>query len=232
MRKCGAMWWTSTANRRRNVDGVVLRDRAFPISTNACPGHYPCVATPQSNVVSIEAGDRAGLLRRRDGLVLAHLELVRSIAHGVAATLPATFDIDDLISTGYVGLLRAATNYRPAVHGGAPFSAYARPVIHGAIVDSVRRGKYIENTRASVESITERVGPVADREGDIDRERRRGQLRRAVASLDARHSNVIAWHYDDEERLPEVGRRLGVGKSRASQIHCEALEELREKLAA
>jgi DNA-directed RNA polymerase specialized sigma subunit len=42
---------------------------------------------------------------------------------------------------------------------------------------------------------------------------------------------VIEWHYKDELKLPEVGRRLKVGKSRASQLHCEAVRELRGKLA-
>jgi RNA polymerase sigma factor for flagellar operon FliA len=203
------------------------------------------------NVVSIEAGDRdrAALIVRRDALVLAHLELVRSIARSISFHLPATFELDDLISTGYVGLIRAATNYRPEGHGGAPFSAYARPVIHGAIVDSVRRGAYVENTRPSIEALpvpTDTgswtqpgrgrggfVGAVlVDGEGDLDRERLRIRLRRAVADLDARHGSVIEWHYKDELKLPEVGRRLGVGKNRASQLHVEAVRAIRDKLAA
>jgi RNA polymerase sigma factor FliA len=201
------------------------------------------------NVVSIEAGDRAALLARRDALVLAHLPLVRSIAHSIAHHLPRTFEQDDLVSTGYLGLLKAATNYRPEVHGGAPFSAYARPVIHGAIIDSVRRGAYVENTRGSIQApplhfSTEECSTVAyrdfspgagvssDLEGDLDRERLRTRLRCAVADLDSRHGSVIEWHYTDELKLPEVGRRLKVGKSRASQVHMEAVRALRDKLAA
>ena len=45
-----------------------------------------------------------------------------------------------------MGLINAASRYSPQTHGGTPFSAFARPRIHGAIVDSVRRRAWLENT--------------------------------------------------------------------------------------
>lgn len=184
----------------------------------------------QSNVISIAAGGhRARVLARRDSLVEQHLDLVDSIARAVAASLPRTFELDDLIQVGRLGLLRAATNYRPDEHNDTPFSAYARPVIRGAILDSARRGKYVENTRPS---ITEMPHPAleCDAEGELDRARSRARLRRAVDGLAPRLKTVIQIHYGEDERLPLVGAALGVGKSRASQLHLEALQELRAVL--
>jgi RNA polymerase sigma factor (sigma-70 family) len=181
--------------------------------------------------VCITSADRAGLLARRNALVEANLDLARSIARHISLSLPDTFELDDLISTGFLGLLHAATRYRPSVHGDAPFSAYARPVIRGAILDSVRRRHYVENTRCSVSAMPE-ASVLHDIEGGIDRSRQAGRLAAAVSQLDSRHRRVIAWHYGGEERLPAVGIRLKVGKSRASQLHCEAVRELRSRLAA
>lgn len=183
-------------------------------------------------VLSISSGDhRAAVLARRDALVETHLDLARSIARSVAASLPRTFELEDLTATGFVGLLKAATNYNPRLHGNTPFTAYARPVIRGAILDSVRRGKYIENTRASISDIGEPLDRAPDREGDMDRARLASSVARAVDGLGDRHRNVVEWHYHHEERLPVVGERLSVGKSRASQLHCEAIRELRTQLA-
>jgi len=64
---------------------------------------------------------------------------VRRIA-GAAATreLPPHMDQEDLVSEGFLGLMDAATRYRP--ESGVPFDAYATLRIRGAIVDALRRG--------------------------------------------------------------------------------------------
>lgn len=102
--------------------------------------------------VSISTGEHRGeVLARRDELIESHLELVPPIAHRVHRRLPPSFDLDDLIGEGYVGLMHAAKCYRPATHGGTPFSAFARQRIHGAMVDSIRRRAWLENTANPLE---------------------------------------------------------------------------------
>jgi RNA polymerase sigma factor for flagellar operon FliA len=73
----------------------------------------------------------------RNALVVEHLGLVKSIARRLAQRVPAQVDVNDLISVGMVGLIDAAGRYRPSV--GAPFEAYARQRIHGAMLDSLRQ---------------------------------------------------------------------------------------------
>lgn len=185
-----------------------------------------------STVVSIQSGShRERVLRRRDELVESHLDLVRQIASSIAPSLPARFELDDLIGAGNVGLLKAATNYDPRRHNGTPFSAYARPVIRGAILDSVRREawNWVDSTRTNVTEVPER-SETPDLEGLLDLGRRIERVKRAVDGLGERHRDVIGGYYNEELRLPAVGERLGVGASRASQLHREAIRELRLEL--
>lgn len=186
-----------------------------------------------NKVVSISlGGHRASLLRRRDELIESHLELVRQIARAFLSSLPSSFELDDLIGAGNLGLLKAATNYDPRRHNGTPFSAYARPVILGAIRDSVRRREWDwhEHTRSNVSEMPERAF-TPEMEAFLDRVRQAEQVQRAVDGLGERHRAVVDSYYGEEMRLPAVGERLGVGKSRASQLHVEALREIRAELA-
>ena len=72
-----------------------------------------------------------------DSLVTEHLGLVKRIAHHLAARLPASVDIDDLIQSGMIGLLEAAANFD--ADRGASFETYAGIRIRGAMLDDIRK---------------------------------------------------------------------------------------------
>lgn len=69
-------------------------------------------------------------------LVLKHAELVKRIAYHLAARLPSSVDVDDLIQAGTIGLLDAARNF--SGDRGASFETYAGIRIRGAMVDELR----------------------------------------------------------------------------------------------
>lgn len=73
-------------------------------------------------------------------LVAEHLELVRRIAHHLAARLPASVDVDDLVQAGVIGLIEASRHY--SGDRGARFETYAGIRIRGAMVDELRRGDW------------------------------------------------------------------------------------------
>jgi RNA polymerase sigma factor for flagellar operon FliA len=73
----------------------------------------------------------------RDALVLAHVDLVRTLASRLGRRLPAAVEHSELVSVGVLGLIDAASRYQPAL--GVPFDAFARRRIHGAMLDSLRR---------------------------------------------------------------------------------------------
>lgn len=70
-------------------------------------------------------------------LIVLHVELVKRIARHLAARLPSTVDIDDLMQSGMVGLLEAASNFDPS--RGACFATYAGIRIRGSMLDDIRK---------------------------------------------------------------------------------------------
>jgi RNA polymerase sigma factor FliA len=70
-------------------------------------------------------------------LVRQHADLVRRIAHHLAARLPSSVEVDDLIQAGVIGLLEAARHY--SGDRGASFETYAGIRIRGAMLDELRQ---------------------------------------------------------------------------------------------
>lgn len=73
----------------------------------------------------------------REELVKEHLWLVRCISRAMHEHLPRWIDLDDLLSVGTVGLIKAVDDFDPA--RGARLQTYARYRIRGAILDELRR---------------------------------------------------------------------------------------------
>ena len=72
-----------------------------------------------------------------DELVTSQVDLVKRIAHHLAARLPATVDGNALMQSGMVGLLEAAANFDAS--RGASFETYAGIRIRGAMLDDIRK---------------------------------------------------------------------------------------------
>jgi RNA polymerase sigma factor FliA len=73
----------------------------------------------------------------QDDLVAQNVSLVKRIAHHLAARLPSNIEIDDLLQSGMIGLLEAASKFDPS--RGASFDTYAGIRIRGAMLDDVRK---------------------------------------------------------------------------------------------
>jgi RNA polymerase sigma factor for flagellar operon FliA len=72
----------------------------------------------------------------RDQLVMDHVGLVKALAQRLAQRLPAQVELTDLVSVGVLGLIDAATRYKPST--GVPFDAFARRRVQGAMLDALR----------------------------------------------------------------------------------------------
>jgi RNA polymerase sigma factor for flagellar operon FliA len=77
---------------------------------------------------------------RREALVLQHLPQVRLIAKRIHDRLPDYVSLDDLISTGVVGLLAAIDNFDPS--RDVQLNTYAERKIRGAILDGLRESDW------------------------------------------------------------------------------------------
>lgn len=72
----------------------------------------------------------------RERLILQHLPQVRLIARRIQERLPENISLEDLISTGVIGLIAAIDNF-DASHN-VKLKTYAEYKIRGAILDSLR----------------------------------------------------------------------------------------------
>ena len=73
-------------------------------------------------------------------LIQEHSGLVNRIAYHLAARLPASVVVDDLIQVGMIGLLDASQHYDASQ--GAAFTTYATIRIRGAMLDELRRNDW------------------------------------------------------------------------------------------
>lgn len=96
----------------------------------------------------------------RDQLVADHLPYVKRIVQRIAIHLPASVEIDDLLSAGIIGLIQAAERYDPSRDN--KFIAYATFRIRGAVLSELRsmdflsksnrrKAREIENTHLILE---------------------------------------------------------------------------------
>jgi RNA polymerase sigma factor for flagellar operon FliA len=104
--------------------------------------------------------------KERERLILEHLPQVRLIARRIQERLPDNVSLEDLISTGVIGLISAIDNFDPSHN--VKLKTYAEYKIRGAILDGLRgldwaprqkrrRAKQIESAMASAEQRLQRV---------------------------------------------------------------------------
>lgn len=97
-------------------------------------------------------------------LVEQYAPLVKRIAQHLMARLPASVQLDDLIQSGMIGLLEAASKYD--MSKGASFETYAGIRIRGAIIDEVRRGDWTpRSVHRNGRRVAEAMRQVETREG-------------------------------------------------------------------
>lgn len=161
-----------------------------------------------------------------------HLDLVRPIARSVLNHLPPSFELDDLIATGNLALIDAAERFRPSEYGGAPFSAYARQRIRGAILDSVKRSHYRNATHEPPEAAKE-PAQAALIETEIDDGRLRARVQEAITWLPERERRILREYYSPAEPdFRAVGAVLEIGLTKVWRLHADGIRHIRARLRA
>lgn len=77
----------------------------------------------------------------RNRLIVEYAPLIKYIAQRIAARLPANIELDDLISSGVIGLMDAIDKYDPSRDN--KFKTYAEFRIRGAILDELRAQDWV-----------------------------------------------------------------------------------------
>jgi RNA polymerase sigma factor for flagellar operon FliA len=98
----------------------------------------------QLGEASRESGELPHRVDPREELVLEHAHLIRYVVSRIAARLPAHADVDDLYSSGVIGLIDAVERFDP--DKGCKFKTYAEFRIRGAILDELRALDWMPRT--------------------------------------------------------------------------------------
>lgn len=194
-------------------------------------------------------------LANRNRLVEWYLPLVRRLAGKLWRSLAdeAPLDTEDLFSEGCVGLMRAIERFDPARR--IRFQTFCPRHIHGAMIDALRRLDWVprlERTRQKQGLVEPPRMASLDRMRSFGREtegRRDGEAlaellrddsaddpskraerldvwRSQLAGLSKSERLVLLLYYGESLTMKQIGRHIGVGENRVSQIHHELLERL------
>lgn len=78
---------------------------------------------------------------QKDKLILEYAPLIKFIAQKIAVRLPSNIELDDLISSGVIGLMDAIEKYDPTRDN--KFKTYAEFRIRGSILDELRAQDWV-----------------------------------------------------------------------------------------
>ena len=79
--------------------------------------------------------------KEKDKLIVEYAPLIKFVAQKIAARLPSNIELDDLISSGVIGLMDAIDKYDPTRDN--KFKTYAEFRIRGAILDELRAQDWV-----------------------------------------------------------------------------------------
>jgi RNA polymerase sigma factor for flagellar operon FliA len=167
--------------------------------------------------------------------ILDHLPLVRHVVSKVTGSLSCAGDVEDLISAGTLGLVKAARAFDPTRH--SEFKTYAYIRIRGAVLDELRGRSFVPaSVHGQVRKIRRAYEALAAEKGlpasDEDLAARAGiSLRELYRTLsEARKQNFMSIHGLDDD-APVLGSFLPADGHETPDAQAER-SELLESLAA
>ncbi len=102
--------------------------------------------------------------------IAEYAPLVRRMAHHLAAKLPASVEIDDIIQTGMIGLMDAAARFEES--HGFQFETFASQRIRGAMLDELRQNDWLPRSlRKTLRRIETSIAKLEQRLGRAPGER-------------------------------------------------------------
>ena len=99
-------------------------------------------------------------------MVERNIPLVEHIVKRLSARFPASYDRDDLVQTGILGLIEASTRFDPSM--GIAFSTFAGRRIEGSIIDQLRRDDWApRSVRAGERQLEQAESELTARRGGV-----------------------------------------------------------------
>jgi RNA polymerase sigma factor for flagellar operon FliA len=101
----------------------------------------------------------------KDKLILEYAPLIKFIAQKIAVRLPSNIELDDLISSGVIGLMDAIDKYDPTRDN--KFKTYAEFRIRGSILDELRAQDWVPRSVRDKAKLLDRT--MMELEGELGR---------------------------------------------------------------
>lgn len=162
-------------------------------------------------------------------LVEANRGMAYRAAYRARISTGTRLDLDELAAEGLLGLVQAATRYRPEL--GAWFPSYASRRVKGQIYDRIRADR--DWTLDELPDDYREEADTRPRPDELaEAEDRKREVRAAVSRLPAAEREVITAYHLDGRKLREIAEERGVDDTRISQIKRAGLARLRVKLAS
>jgi len=148
-------------------------------------------------------------------------------AYRIQRSTGTRLELEELAAEGLLGLVQAASRYRPDT--GAWFKAYARRRVHGAIMDRVRADR--DWTLGPLPPEWRETPSPEPGALELLEEHERGQLvRQAVQLLPGGERAAIEGHYIEGRKQRAIAAELGLDPSRVCQNKQTGLARLRVRL--
>ena len=156
-------------------------------------------------------------------MTIADIQLAHGAALSMRGKVPFRIPTEDLVSCAYVALLQAIPAWDSARFDRRGFLLLRikqRVIDQLRAEDSVQRGVqpqftlFIEKRRVEPDQETQTL---------------HAEIRRAVGGLPHRLCRIIEMRYYGEMEQSEIGRDIGVGADRISQLEKTAILKLRER---
>jgi RNA polymerase sigma factor FliA len=138
--------------------------------------------------------------------VIATIPFVEQLARRVAATMPHSIDIGDLVQDGVIGLIDAAHRFDEA--RGIKFETFAERRIRGAMIDALRKDAWPRGVRRQRREL----------------EAAREQLRRELG-CEPSLADLAAKMGSDEKRLGRTIVRINAIESTSAMANNDSLDE-------
>ena len=174
--------------------------------------------------------------------VTASIPFVEQLARRVAATMPHSIDIGDLVQDGVLGLIDAANRFDES--RGIKFETFAERRVRGAMIDALRKDAWPRGVRrqrreleAAREELRRELGcepSLADLAAKMGSDEKR--LGRTIVRINAIESTSPLANNDHLDEVHAAGRAHPV-RARSSRrglraLRGEAAREGRDRLAA
>lgn len=177
-------------------------------------------------------------MTERDKLITANMGYVVTLARQYKSDI---LSIDDLVSEGSIGLMKAAEKYDPS--RGKPFVTFAAPYIRRSIETAISRLETTTDVRSTDESL-----PVGSRNNytllNVLEDKDAGKadvlteentltddLLRVMNVLSEREQRVLNLYYGngyERQTMAEIGEVMELKRERVRQIRDQALRKLRK----